>query len=69
MGRVRESKQMAAFATLNHYFETPARQQRGFASLEAAQFSAATLLAGGRLKLSFSAALGLVKEWYQIYNH
>lgn len=48
---------------LTQGFGTPTNQQRGFASTDAAVFSAATYLAA-RMALKMRTATTLVRRWY-----
>jgi hypothetical protein len=65
---ISDSKRRLAFSVLNRNFGSPSNQQKGFASIDAAAHSAATLVAA-QAKVSFSTANTLVREWYAQAGH
>ena len=65
---ISDSKRRLAFSVLNRNFGSPNNQQKGFASVDDAAHSAATLVAA-QAKVSFSTANTLVREWYAQAGH
>jgi hypothetical protein len=65
---ISDSKRRLAFSVLNRNFGSPNNQQKGFASVDDAAHSAATLVAA-QAKVSFSTANTLVREWYTQAGH